>query len=76
MKLLAENKADLDERASNGTSLTEIAIQNDHSDTAKYLIEHGANVNETDSDGMSLLSQAIVTNSENSVDFVKYLIEI
>ncbi len=75
VKLLAENKADLKKRASNRVSPTEIAIQNNHTDIAKYLIEHGVNVNETDKDGRGLLSQAIVTNSEGSVDFAKYLIE-
>ncbi|MBO7454059.1 MAG: ankyrin repeat domain-containing protein [Alphaproteobacteria bacterium] len=75
VKLLAENKADLNMRTNNGVSPTEIAIQNNHVDIVKYLIEHGVNVNETDNNGMSLLSHAIVTNSENSVDLVKYLIE-
>lgn len=75
VKLLAENKADLNMRTNNGVSPTEIAIQNNHVDIVKYLIEHGVNVNETDNNGMSLLSQAIVTNSENSVDLVNYLIE-
>lgn len=75
VKLLAENKADLNMRANNGVSPTEIAIQNNHIDVAKYLIEHGVNVNETDNNGMRLLNHAIVTNSEDAVDFVKYLIE-
>lgn len=75
VKLLAENKADLNKRAGNGVSPTEIAIQNNHVDIAKYLIEHGANVNETDKDGRGLLSQAIVKNSEDSIDFAKYLVE-
>lgn len=75
VKLLAENKADLNKRASNGISPTEAAIQNDHADIAKYLIEHGVDVNSTNNEGRSLLNQAIVKNSEDSVDFVKYLIE-
>ncbi|MCR4623759.1 MAG: ankyrin repeat domain-containing protein [Alphaproteobacteria bacterium] len=67
--------ADLNKKASNGASSTEIAIQNNHVDIAKYLIEHGVSVNATDNNGMGLLNHAIVTNFENSVDLVKYLIE-
>ena len=75
VKLLAENKADLNKRAGNGVSPIDIAFQNDHLDIMKYLIEQGADINSTDNDGMSLISKAIVKKSKDSVDLVKYLIE-
>ena len=75
VKLLAENGADLNKKASNGISPIDIAFQNDHLDIMKYLIEQGADINSTDNDGMSLISKAIVKKSKDSVDLVEYLIE-
>ena len=75
VKLLEENGADLNKKASNGISPIDIAFQNDHLDIMKYLIEQGADINSTDNDGMSLISKAIVKKSKDSVDLVKYLIE-
>lgn len=75
VKLLAENKADLNKKASNGISPIDIAFQNDHLDIMKYLIEQGADINLTDNNGMSLISKIIVKNSKDSVDLVDYLIE-
>ena len=75
VKLLAENGADLNKKASNGISPIDIAFQNDHLDIMKYLIEQGADINLIDNNGMSLISKIIVKNSKDSVDLVDYLIE-
>ncbi|ORY37855.1 ankyrin, partial [Neocallimastix californiae] len=53
VKLLVENKASLNKKASNGISPINIAFQNDYIDIVKYLIEQGADINSIDNDGRS-----------------------
>ncbi|KAG4100466.1 ankyrin repeat-containing domain protein [Neocallimastix lanati (nom. inval.)] len=75
VKLLVENKASLNKKASNGISPINIAFQNDYIDIVKYLIEQGADINSIDNDGRSLINKVVEKNSNGSAALVEYLIE-
>jgi ankyrin repeat protein len=57
--LLLANGAKIDEPEANGVQPLLLAIMNDHAETARFLIEHGANVNADDWYGRAPLWAAV-----------------
>ena len=86
--LLLGNGARIDDPEANGVSPLLLAIMNDHAKTARYLIEHGANINAEDWYGRTPLWAAVdirnveldgelntqVADREGALDVIKLLL--
>jgi ankyrin repeat protein len=79
-------KANPNQTAGDGSSALLVAIQNGHYDVAKYLVEHGADVNLANDKGWNPLYLAVkhrnietgtipVPNAEQAVDFIKLILD-
>lgn len=72
MKLLIDNKADINYTDENGFNPLNIAIESGDMELTKFLITNGANVNSLMQDGVSLIGYAI---AQNNMDLLQILIE-
>lgn len=72
MKLLIDNKANINYTDENGFSPLNIAIESGDMELTKFLITNGANVNSLMQDGVSLIGYAI---AQNNMDLLQILIE-
>jgi uncharacterized protein len=79
-------KADPDKTAGDGSSAMLVAVQNGHYDVAKYLVDHGANINLANDNGWNPLYLAVkhrnietgtipVPNADQAMDFIKRLLD-
>ena len=72
MKLLIDNKANINYTDENGFNPLNIAIESGDMELTKFLITNGANVNSLMQDGVSLIGYAI---AQNNMDLLQILIE-
>ena len=72
MKLLIDNKANINYTDENGFNPLNIAIESGDMELTKFLITNGANVNSLMQDGVSLIGYAI---AQNNMDLLQMLIE-
>lgn len=72
MKLLIDNKANINYADENGFTPLNIAIESGDMEFTKFLITNGANVNSLMQDGLSLIGYAI---AQNNMDLLQILIE-
>ena len=72
MKLLIDNKANINYTDENGFTPLNIAIESGDMELTKFLITNGANVNSLMQDGVSLIGYAI---AQNNMDLLQILIE-
>lgn len=72
MKLLIDNKANINYTDENGFTPLNIAIESGDMELTKFLIKNGANVNSLMQDGLSLIGYAI---AQNNMDLLQILIE-
>ena len=72
MKLLIDNKANINYTDENGFNPLNIAIESGNMELTKFLITNGANVNSLMQDGVSLIGYAI---AQNNMDLLQILIE-
>ena len=72
MKLLIDNKANINYTDENGFNPLNIAIETGNMELTKFLITNGANVNSLMQDGVSLIGYAI---AQNNMDLLQILIE-
>lgn len=72
MKLLIDNKANINYTDENGFNPLNIAIESGDMELTKFLITNGANVNGLMQDGVSLIGYAI---AQNNMDLLQILIE-
>lgn len=72
MKLLIDNKANINYTDENGFNPLNIAIESRDMELTKFLITNGAHVNNLMQDGVSLIGYAIV---QNNMDLLQILIE-
>lgn len=72
MKLLIDNKANINYTDENGFNPLNIAIESGDMEVTKFLITNGANVNSLMQDGVSLIGYAI---AQNNMDLLQILIE-
>ena len=72
MKLLIDNKANINYTDENGFSPLNMAIESGDMELTKFLITNGANVNSLMQDGVSLIGYAI---AQNNMDLLQILIE-
>lgn len=72
MKLLIDNKANINYTDENGFNPLNIAIESGDMELTKFLIKNGANVNSLMQDGLSLIGYAI---AQNNMDLLQILIE-
>lgn len=72
MKLLIDNKANINYTDENGFNPLNIAIESGNMELTKFLITNGANVNSLMQDGLSLIGYAI---AQNNMDLLQILIE-
>lgn len=72
MKLLIDNKANINYTNENGFNPLNIAIESGDMELTKFLITNGANVNSLMQDGVSLIGYAI---AQNNMDLLQILIE-
>ena len=72
MKLLIDNKANINYTDENGFNPLNIAIESGNMELTKFLITNGANVNSLMQDGVSLIGYAI---AQNNMDLLQMLIE-
>ena len=72
MKLLIDNKANINYTDDDGFTPLNIAIETGNMETAKLLITNGADVNSLMQDGVSLIGYAI---AQNNMDLLQILIE-
>lgn len=72
MKLLIDNKANINYTDENGFSPLNMAIESGDMELTKFLITNGANVNSLMQDGVSLIGYAI---AQNNMDLLQMLIE-
>ena len=86
VKVLAENRADLNKPSGDGSTAMVVAIQNGHYDVARYLVEKGADINKANEKGWTPLYLAVkhrnletgtipVPNQNQAFDFVKLLLD-
>lgn len=72
MKLLIDNKANINYTDENGFNPLNMAIESGDMELTKFLITNGANVNSLMQDGVSLIGYAI---AQNNMDLLQILIE-
>ena len=72
MKLLIDNKANINYTDENGFNPLNIAIETGNMELTKFLITNGANVDSLMRDGVSLIGYAI---AQNNMDLLQILIE-
>lgn len=72
MKLLIDNKANINYADEDGFNPLNIAIESGDMELTKFLITNGANVNSLMQDGVSLIGYAI---AQNNMDLLQILIE-
>ena len=72
MKLLIDNKANINYTDENGFTPLNITIESGDMELTKFLITNGANVNSLMQDGVSLIGYAI---AQNNMDLLQMLIE-
>jgi ankyrin repeat protein len=86
VKVLAENGADLDKPAGDGSTGMVVAIQNGHYDVARYLVDKGADINKANEKGWTPLYLSVkhrnletgtipVPNQNQTFDFIKLLLD-
>ena len=86
VKVLAENGADLNKAAGDGSTAMLVAIQNGHYNVARYLVEKGADINKANEKGWTPLYLAVkhrnletgtipVPNQNQAFDFIKLLMD-
>jgi uncharacterized protein len=86
VKVLAENGADLNKGAGDGSTAMVVAIQNGHYDVARYLVEKGADINKANEKGWNPLYLSVkhrnletgtipVPNQHQATDFIKLLLD-